>query len=102
MPDDQETARGRAAARLGPQAAIAADLLACSRAEFPVLAGLGERDELLAAAWLASLRSSRTRRAYAGDLRGWLAWLADYGVDVLGAGRVHDDLWVAAQRDQGA
>ena len=27
---------------------------------------------LLAAAWLASLRAPRTRRAYAGDVRGWL------------------------------
>jgi site-specific recombinase XerD len=109
MPDDQETTQGgelelvpRAAARPGPQAAIAADLLARSRAEFPVLAGLSDRDELLAAAWLASLRSARTRRAYAGDLRGWLAWLDRRGADVLAAGRVHVDLWVAAQKDQGA
>jgi Lantibiotic dehydratase, N terminus/Phage integrase, N-terminal SAM-like domain len=109
MPDDQETAQGgelelvpRAAVRPGPAAAVAADLLARSRAELPVLAGLSERDELLAAAWLASLRSSRTRRAYAGDLRGWLAWLDGRGADVLGAGRVHVDLWVAAQKDQGA
>ena len=63
----------RAGARpLGP-AVIAAELLARTRAELPVLAGLGEREELLtAAAWLASLRAARTRRAYAGDVRGWL------------------------------
>jgi site-specific recombinase XerD len=109
MPDDQETARGgelelvpRAAVRLGPEAAIAADLLARSRAEFPVLAGLSERDELLAAAWLASLRSARTRRAYAGDLRGWLGWLDGRGADMLDAGRVHVDIWVAGQQDRGA
>ena len=39
---------------------------------------------------------------YAGDVRGWLGWLADRGTDVLGAGRVHVDLWVAGQQDQGA
>ena len=82
-----------AGARPGP-VAIAAELLARTRAELPVLAGLGEREELLAAAWLASLRAPRTRRAYAGDVRGWLGWLAERGVDVLGAGRVHVDVWV--------
>jgi len=86
---------------LGP-AAIAAELLARTRAELPVLAGLGEREELLAAVWLASLRAARTRRAYAADVRAWLGWLADRGVDVLGAGRVHVDLWAAAQQDRGA
>jgi integrase/recombinase XerD len=49
-----------------------------------------------------SLRSARTRRAYAGDLRAWLAWLAERGVDVLAAGRVHADLWVAGQLENGA
>jgi site-specific recombinase XerD len=92
----------RAGARpLGP-APIAAELLARTRAELPMLAGLGEREELLAAAWLASLRVPRTRRAYAGDVRGWLGWLAERGTDVLGAGRVHVDLWVAGQQDRGA
>ena len=86
---------------LGP-VAIAAELLARTRAELPVLAGLGEREEMLAAAWLASLRAPRTRRAYAGDVRGWLGWLAERGTDVLDAGRVHVDLWAAAQQDQGA
>jgi hypothetical protein len=38
----------------------------------PALADLGRREELLAAAWLMSLRSARTRRVYAGDLRAWL------------------------------
>jgi site-specific recombinase XerD len=82
--------------------AIAAELLARTRAELPVLAGLGEREELLAAAWLASLRAPRTRRAYAGDIRGWLGWLAGRGTDVLDAGRVHVDVWAAGQQDRGA
>jgi site-specific recombinase XerD len=111
MADDQETAAAApvtvggelaAAARPAGRAAIAAELLARTRAELPVLTGLGEREELLAAAWLASLRSPRTRRAYAGDLRGWLSWLGVRGVDVLGAGRVHVDVWVAGQQDRGA
>ncbi len=49
-----------------------------------------------------SLRSARTRRAYAGDLRAWLAWLGERGIDVLATGRVHADLWVAGQLEQGA
>ena len=82
--------------------AVAGELLARVRAELPGVAGLPPREELLAAAWLTSLRSPRTRRAYAADLRAWLGWLADRGVDVLGAGRVHADLWVAGQLDAGA
>ncbi|HUY51113.1 MAG TPA: tyrosine-type recombinase/integrase [Streptosporangiaceae bacterium] len=73
-----------------PGAAAAAELVARVRAE------------LLAAAWLMSLPSARTRRAYAGDLRSWLAWLAERGVDVLAAGRVHVDLWARGQQDAGA
>ena len=91
-----------AGARPPGPVAIAAELLARTRTELPVLAGLGEREELLAAAWLASLRAPRTRRAHAGDVRGWLGWLAERGVDVLGAGRVHVDVWVAGQQDRGA
>ena len=92
----------RAGARPPGQAAIAAELVARTRAELPVLAGLGEREELLAAAWLASLRAARTRRAYASDIRGWLGWLTERGMDVLDAGRVHVDVWAAGQQDQGA
>ena len=92
----------RAGARPPGQLAIAAELVARTRAELPVLAGLGEREELLAAAWLASLRAARTRRAYASDIRGWLGWLTERGVDVLDAGRVHVDVWAAGQQDQGA
>ena len=53
----------RAGAEPPGPGAIAAELLARTRAELPVLAGLGEREELLAGAWLASLRAPRTRRA---------------------------------------
>ena len=91
-----------AGARPPGPAAIAAELLARTRAELPVLAGLGEREELLTAAWLASLRAPRTRRAYASDIRGWLGWLTERGTDVLDAGRVHVDMWAAGQQDQGA
>ena len=66
-----------------------------------MLAGLGEREELLAAARLASLRAPRTRHAYAGDVRGWLGWLAERGTDGLDAGRVHADLWAAGQQKGG-
>ena len=108
MAGDQETVTAGgdlvpwSGARPPGPVAIAAELLARTRAELPVLAGLGEREELLAAAWLASLRAPRTRRAYAGDVRGWLGWLAERGTDVLDAGRVHVDLWAAGQQDQGA
>ena len=107
MAGDQETVTAAAAVAAGgdlvPGAgarppgpvAIAAELLARTRAELPVLAGLGEREELLAAAWLASLRAPRTRRACAADVRGWLA---ERGTDVLDAGRVHVDVWAAASR----
>jgi hypothetical protein len=46
-----------------PGAAPAAEVVARVRAELPQMAGLGRREELLAAAWLMSLRSARTRRA---------------------------------------
>jgi hypothetical protein len=59
-----------------PGGRAAAELVTRVRAELPAMAGLPAREELLAAAWLMSLRSGRTRRAYAGDLRAWLAWLA--------------------------
>jgi integrase/recombinase XerD len=82
--------------------AAAGELIARVRAELPHLAGLGQREELLAAAWLVSLRSARTRRAYAGDLQAWLAWLGEREIDVLAAGRVHADLWVAGQLEHDA
>jgi hypothetical protein len=67
---------------------MAGELVAHLLGELPALGVLGERDRLLAAAWLASLRSSRTRRSYAGDLLGWQAWLAERGLEIPGAGRV--------------
>ena len=53
-------------------------------------------------AWLTGLRSARTRRAYAGDVVAWLAWLAARETDALAVGRVHVDLWAATQLDAGA
>ncbi len=47
---------------------VAAELLGWIRAELPAVTAIGEREQLLASAWLASLRSLRTRRAYVGDL----------------------------------
>jgi integrase/recombinase XerD len=86
----------------GPGATVAGELVEHVLAELPVLAVLEGRDRLLAAAWLASLRSARTRRSYAGDLLGWRVWLAERGVELLDAGRVHVDLWVRAQEHAGA
>ena len=85
-----------------PAAGMAGELVAHVVAELPALAALDDRDRLLAAAWLASLRSARTRRSYAGDLLGWRAWLAERGLELLGAGRVHVDVWVRAQQHAGA
>lgn len=85
-----------------PTAGMAGELVAHVLAELPALAALDGRDRLVAAAWLASLRSARTRRSYAGDLLGWQAWLADRGLELFGAGRVHVDLWVRAQQHAGA
>jgi len=72
------------------------------RAELPAVGELGEREQVLVAAWLTGLRSARTRRAYAADVTAWFAWLADRETDVLAAGRVHVDLWVATRLDAGA
>ena len=65
-----------AAAATGP-AAVAGELMGRVRAELPVVAELGEREQLLVSAWLTGLRSARTRRAYAGDVAAWLGWLAE-------------------------
>jgi len=70
------------AAAAGP-AAVAAEVLGRVRAEIPVIGGLGERDQVLVAAWLTGLRSARTRRAYAGDAVAWLGWLDSRNADVL-------------------
>jgi integrase/recombinase XerD len=83
-------------------AGLAGAMLARLDAEHQALAGRPDRDRLLAAAWLATYRSARTRRAYAGDLAAWLDWLHEVGVDVLDARRVHVDLWVRQLLDAGA
>jgi integrase/recombinase XerD len=81
---------------------MAGELVDHVLAELPALAALTDRDRLLAAAWLAGLRSARTRRSYAGDLLAWQEWLADRGVEVLTGGRVQVDLWVRTQQAAGA
>lgn len=81
---------------------LAGRLITQTAAEHPALATLPAREQLLAAAWLATHPAPRTRRAYAGDLASWLAWLTELDVDVLGATRLHVDLWVRAQLDTGA
>jgi hypothetical protein len=71
-------------------------------AELPRVAELSPREQLLAAAWLLSLRSARTRRAYFADFHVWLGWLAERDLEVLAARRVHVDLWAQKQLDAGA
>ena len=104
MPGDLERlpAPVSAAAPGAGPAAVAAELLGRVRAELPAVGELGEREQLLVSAWLTGLRSARTRRAYAGDVVAWLAWLAERETDALAAGRVHVDLWAATQLDAGA
>ncbi|MFC4000896.1 tyrosine-type recombinase/integrase [Prauserella oleivorans] len=82
--------------------AVASELLERARAERPELATVPPREQVLLAAWLSSLRSARTRRAYAGDLLAWLDWLTERELDVLVAARVHVDLWVRQQESEGA
>ena len=86
-----------AAPGAGP-ASLAGELLGRVRAELPAVGGLGEREQVLVSAWLTGLRSSRTRRAYAGDVVAWLGWLTERETDSLAAGRVHVDLWAATQQ----
>jgi site-specific recombinase XerD len=81
---------------------VAGELIERVTRELPGLAELGQRERLLAAAWLLSLRSARTRRAYFADFGAWLGWLAGRDLEVLAARRVHVDLWVQQQLDAGA
>jgi integrase/recombinase XerD len=90
-----------AAPGAGP-VAVAGEMLGRVRAELPAVCGLGDREQILVAAWLTGLRSARTRRAYAGDVAAWLGWLAERDTGALAAGRVHVDLWAATQLDDGA
>jgi hypothetical protein len=96
------TAGALAAEALTGTVALVGELVDRVRGELPRLAELGRREQLLAAAWLTSLRAARTRRAYFGDLQAWLGWLGERGIDVLAAARVHVDLWVRDQQDHGA
>jgi integrase/recombinase XerD len=72
------------------------------RGEFPAVLELPEREQVLVSAWLASLRSARTRRAYLQDVHAWLDWCEERGVDVLAAVRVHVDLWVGGLAEAGS
>lgn len=83
-------------------ASVAVELVSRAVAEFPAVGELAQRERLLVAAWLASLRSPRTRRGYLGDVLSWLAWLDQREGDVLDAGRVHVDMWVGGMLDDGA
>lgn len=85
-----------------PVAAATGELLTATRTELPALAELSEREQLLVAVWLVSLRSARTRRAYFGDLAAWLAWLGERGWDPLGVDRVQVDMWVRTHTDADA
>lgn len=89
-------------AGLPASVAVAGEVLEHMTAELPALGGRGDRDRLLLATWLLGRRSARTRRAYLGDVAGWLDWLAERDVDVLEARRVHVDLWVSVQLAGGA
>ena len=78
------------ATRMAPAEGMAGELVAHVLDELPTLTVLDDRDRLLAAAWLASLRSARTRSAYAGDLLACRAWLTERGLKLLVAGWVPD------------
>ncbi len=82
--------------------ALVEQLLAQTRGEHPALAGAGEREQLLAATWLAGHRSPATRAAYAKDLAGWLDWLGGHHLDVLTARTLHVQLFTRTQLDTGA
>lgn len=109
-PDDASSAELKPAPAVGgstslavdsPAAGMATEMVAHVLAELPVVAALGKRDRVLVAAWLSSLRSARTRRAYASDLLGWAGWLHERGYGLIEAGRVQVDLWVRTQLHAG-
>lgn len=55
--------------------------------------GPTRRVQVLVAAWLASFDSHQTQRAYARDMKMWLAFCDEHDVDPLAALRVHIDAW---------
>ena len=52
-----------------------------------------QRVRLLAGAFIAGYRSIHTRRNYAGDLRQWFEFCAQFGIDPLQARRTHVELF---------
>jgi site-specific recombinase XerD len=52
-------------------------------------------------AWLSSVRSPNTRRAYRHDLRAWAAWLNERDAEPLTASRAHVDAWAASLERSG-
>jgi integrase/recombinase XerD len=66
-------------------------------------AEVGGPDALLqlVAAWLLSVRSDNTRKAYRRDLAQWAAFLAEHDVTLLAARRPHVDAWSATLRQAG-
>ena len=53
----------------------------------------GDPVRALVAAWLLGFGSVHTRRSYAGDVAGWLAFCDEHGLDPLTARRPHIDVW---------
>ncbi|WP_284228857.1 tyrosine-type recombinase/integrase [Arenivirga flava] len=60
------------------------------------------RHGALAGAWLASLTSDNTRRAYRRDLTAFLEFLDGHGVDLFAAERPHVDLYRLSIEEQSA
>jgi integrase/recombinase XerD len=61
----------------------------------PAPLAAGDSLTRLIAAWLLSVGSDHTRRAYRADLAQWSAWLADHDVPLLAATRGHVDAFSA-------
>lgn len=55
--------------------------------------GPTRRIQVLVAAWLASFDSPHTQKAYARDMKMWLAFCAEHDVDPLAVVRAHIDGW---------
>jgi integrase/recombinase XerD len=55
-----------------------------------------------AAGWLLGYSSDNTRRAYGADLRAFVAWLAEVGVEPFAARRTHVDAWARTLEAGGA
>ncbi len=73
--------------------------LSCAPGSPGELAPASQREQLLAAAWLAGHRSRATRAASVQDLAGWLDWLAQHD---LGVRTLHVQLFTRAQLDASA